>query len=113
DQDWILQKKETRRTFANSTWIPLRASSSEEKGNVKNIGYISEFFGCGSAAFPSEKIEIAETLGWGDLGLSRDVAPYAYDDGYYSSIEQYQYNDRDPIGINLVFTHQPVSYTHL
>ncbi|HHQ1868527.1 MULTISPECIES: hypothetical protein [Acinetobacter calcoaceticus/baumannii complex] len=106
DQDWILQKKETRRTFANSTWIPLRASSSEEKGNVKNIGYISEFFGCGSAAFPSEKIEIAETLGWGDLGLSRDVAPYAYDDGYYSSIEQYQYNDRDPIGINLVFTHQ-------
>ncbi|WP_373357799.1 hypothetical protein ACEN3H_12630 [Acinetobacter lactucae] len=109
DQDWILQKKETRRTFANSTWIPLRASSNEDKGNVKNIGYISEFFGCGSAAFPPEKIEIAETLGWGDLGLSRDVAPYAYDDGYYSSIEQYQYNDRDPIGINLVFTqYQPV-----
>lgn len=109
DQDWILQKKETRRTFANSTWIPLRASSSEDKGNVKNIGYIGEFFGCGSAAFPPEKIEIAETLGWGDLGLSRGVSPYAYDDGYYSSIEQYQYNDRDPIGINLVFTHyQPV-----
>ncbi|MGE8599679.1 MAG: hypothetical protein ACN6N2_10000 [Acinetobacter calcoaceticus] len=67
DQDWILQKKETRRTFANSTWIPLRASSNENNGDVKNIGYISEFFGCGSAAFPSEKIEIAETLGWGIL----------------------------------------------
>lgn len=109
DQAWILQKKETRRTFANSTWVPLRASCSDEKGNVKNIGYISEFFGCGSVAFPLEKRKIAETLGWGDLGLSRDVGPHAYDDGYYSSIEQYQYNDRDPIGINLVFTHhQPI-----
>ncbi|USA47432.1 hypothetical protein NDN11_04770 [Acinetobacter sp. C26M] len=109
DQDWILQKKETRRAFANSTWIPLRASSTDEKGDITKIGYISEFFGCGSAAFLPEKIEFAENLGWGDLGLSRDVGPYAYDDGYYSSIEQYQYNDRDPIGINLIFTHhQPV-----
>lgn len=109
DQDWILQKKETRRTFANSTWVPLRASCNDDKGDIKNIGYISEFFGCGSAAFPPENRKIAETLEWSDLGLSRNVAPHAYDDGYYSSIEQYQYNDRDPIGINLVFTHyQPV-----
>lgn len=105
DQDWILQKKETRRTFANSTWVPLRASCNDDKGDIKNIGYISEFFGCGSAAFPPENRKIAETLEWGDLGLSRNVASHAYDDGYYSSIEKYEYNDKEPIGINLIFTH--------
>ena len=35
NQDWILQKKETRRTFSKSTWVPLRAAIDNEKGNVK------------------------------------------------------------------------------
>ncbi|MDD4957718.1 MAG: hypothetical protein PHS51_00085, partial [Gallionella sp.] len=42
-------------------------------------------------------------------GSGHDVQPYAYEDGYYSSIEQYQHNDKEPIGVNLVFEHpQPV-----
>src|SRR5690606_19073001 len=36
-------------------------------------------------------------------------APYAYEDGHYASIDQFQYNDKEPIGVNLVFEHpQPV-----
>lgn len=109
DQDWILQKKETRRYFSNATWVPLRSSTKEEKGESPNIGYVSEFFGCGSVAFPPEHREFAEQLGWSSLGLMYSAQPYAYDDGYYSSIDQYQDHDKEPTGINLIFDHpQPV-----
>src|SRR5450830_896569 len=72
NQDWILQKKETRRIFANATWVPLRASSNDEHGQVRvtEIGYVSEFFGCGSVAFPPEHREVAERLSWSDIGMA-------------------------------------------
>jgi len=109
NQDWILQTKETRRAFSSATWVPLRASRNDEQGDVRNIGYVSEFFGCGSVAFPPEHREVAERFDWSDIGIGRNVQPHAYSDGYYSSIEQYQYNDKEPIGVNLVFEHpQPV-----
>jgi hypothetical protein len=109
NQDWILQTKEIRRAFSSATWIPLRASCNDDQGNVKEIGYVSEYFGCGSVAFAPEHREVAEQFSWGDIGIGRNVQPYAYQDGYYSSIEQYQYNDKEPIGVHLVFEHpQPV-----
>jgi hypothetical protein len=109
NQEWVLQTKETRRTFSSATWVPLRASCDDEQGEVRDIGYVSEYFGCGSVAFPPEHREVAERLGWSDIGIGRNVQPYAYGDGYYSPIEQYQYNDKDPIGVHLVFEHpQPV-----
>ncbi|MCS6230361.1 hypothetical protein G3488_05735 [Shewanella baltica] len=102
DQDWILQKKEARRTYSKSTWVPLRAALDNEHGNVKNLGYSSEFFGCGSVAFSPENHEIADKLSWMDIGLIRTIGPYAYEDGYYSTIDEYQYNDKEPIGVHLV-----------
>jgi hypothetical protein len=109
NQDWILQKKETRRTFSKSTWAPLRASINDEQDNSQCTGYVSEYFGCGSVAFPPEHREIAENASWSDVGIGCTVQPHAYEDGYYSSIEQYQLNDKEPIGIHLVFEHpQPV-----
>lgn len=106
-QDWILQKKETRRVFANATWVPLRASFNDEQGQVgvTEIGYVSEFFGCGSVAFPPEHREVAERLGWSDIGIGHSARPHAYEDGHYSSIDQYQYNDKEAIGVELVFEH--------
>jgi len=109
NQDWILQKKETRRAFSSATWVPLRASSNEEQGEVSNIGYVREYFGCGSVAFPPVHRELAERLSWSDIGIGCSVQPYAYEDGYYSSVEKYQYNDREPVGVHLIFEHpQPV-----
>ena len=109
NKDWILQKNETRRRYSGATWIPLRASITDEKKDSQQIGYICESFACGSVAFPPESREKAEKLSWGDVGLSTNVKPYAYKDGYYSSIDQYQYNDYEPIGVHLVFEHpQPV-----
>ncbi len=108
-QDWILQKKETRRVYSNATWVPLRASTDEEQGEVRMIGYVSEFFGCGSVAFPPEHRTRAEELSWSDIGISSTAQPYAYKDGHYSPIEQYEYSDKEPIGIHLIFEHpQPV-----
>ncbi len=109
NQDWILHKKETRRFFSRATWVPLRASINDEKGEVQSIGYVNEYFGCGSVAFPPEHREVAEQLSWSSIGIGHDAQPYAYKDGYYSSIEEYQYNDKEPIGVHLVFEHpQPV-----
>ncbi|MEH5669280.1 hypothetical protein [Enterobacter cloacae] len=109
-EEWILQTKETRRVFSNAAWVPLRASVESNKGDLKEVGYVREYFGCGSVAFPSEHRQLVEErLGWSDIGIGHTVAPYAYEDGYYASIDQYQYNDKEPIGVNLVYEHpQPV-----
>ena len=109
EQSWILQTKETRRAFSGATWVPLRASCDDAQSGAREIGYVSEFFGCGSVAFPPEHKKTAERFGWSDIGIGRSVQPHAYRDGYYASIEQYQYNDKEPIGVQLVFEHpQPV-----
>lgn len=111
DQNWILQRKDTRRKFANATWIPLRASFNDEQSQnrVTEVGYVSEYFGCGSVAFPSEHREFAEQLSWSDIGIRHSARPYAFEDGHYSSIDQYQYHDKETIGVELVFKHpQPV-----
>ena len=109
NEAWVLQSSEIRRPFSRATWVPLRASLNDEMGNVKEIGYTGDVFACGSVAFPKQHRELAERLSWSDIGIGHTIAPYAYTDGHYSPIDVYQYNDKEPIGINLVFEHpQPV-----
>ena len=105
NEAWILQTSEIRRPFSRATWVPLRASLNDEKGNVKEVGYTGDVFACGSVAFPNKHRELAERLSWSDIGVGHTVAPYAYSDGHYSPIDEYQYNDKEPIGINVVFEH--------
>lgn len=109
NKDWILQTKETRRLFSNSTWIPLRAAQDKGQGNQLNIGYFNEFFGCGSVAFmPSYRTQ-ADNLGWDDIGLN-SIGPHAYEDGTYSPIDEYRYADGEPVGLHLVLElPQPVT----
>ncbi|MDR6396598.1 hypothetical protein [Herbaspirillum seropedicae] len=109
DEAWILQISETKRSFARATWIPLRASQNEERLGIKDIGYVSDVFACGSVAFPPQHRELAESFGWNEIGTGHNVTPHAYRDGHYSPIDEYQYDEKQPIGINLVFEHpQPV-----
>ena len=108
-KDWILQTKETRRKFTNSTWISLRSICESEKGDTQNIGYISEFFGCNSLAFPPEHKDLAETLDWSNIGIILEAHPYAFDSGHYKTIDQYEWNEKEPVGVHLIFDHpQPV-----
>jgi hypothetical protein len=109
NEAWILQTSEIRRPFSRATWVPLRASINDENGKVTEVGYVGDIFACGSVAFPEQHRERAERLSWSDIGIGHTVAPHAYSDGHYSPIDEYQYNDKEPIGINLVFEHpQPV-----
>lgn len=106
--DWILQKKETRRFFSSATWVPLRATKTNEQGNVYKIGYKSDFFGCGSVAIYKDFKDRAEKLSWNEIVIV-ETQPYAYQDGQYSPVEQYEYNDNEPIGVHFVFDYlQPV-----
>ena len=110
NKDWVLLTKETSRRFSTATWVPLRASQTVHNGlDVRQIGFIEEVFALGSVAIPPEHREIGDRLKWMDIGIGHNVRPYAYDDGYYATIDQYQCNDKQPIGVNLIFEHpQPV-----
>ncbi|MHC1666129.1 hypothetical protein ACODUI_13380 [Stenotrophomonas geniculata] len=110
-KDWILQSRETRRRFDNSTWVPLRASETTDEGveDPKEVGYLHEYFGCGSVAFPPQSQEKADRFGWSQIGISHSARPYAYDDGHYSPVEEFEYNDKEAVGVELVYEHdQPV-----
>lgn len=108
-KDWILQTKETRRAFANATWVPLRAICKDEKGDVQSVGYVSEFFGCNAIAFPPDYKEFAKELSWSEIGISLEAHPYAYKNGHYSPVEEYEWNEKEPIGVHFIFDHpQPV-----
>ncbi|WP_432824007.1 hypothetical protein [Stenotrophomonas indicatrix] len=112
-KSWLLLSKETKRNFSDSTWIPLRASQTETEGRVTEVPYKEQYFGSGSAAFPPSSVSRADKFGWNDLGPGRSVLPHAYQDGNYSPVEVYQYNDNDPMGVSLVFDHpQPVIGGH-
>lgn len=109
EQAWILQESEIRRPFSRATWVPLRGALNNDTGNVKDVGYVGDVFACGSVAFPDKHRVLAERLSWSEIGIGHTVTPNAYSDGHYSPIDEYQYNDKEPIGTHLVFEHpQPV-----
>lgn len=106
--EWLLQTKETRQYFEKSTWVTLRASNHQKQGEYREICFVEEYFGCYSVAFSPEHKERASELTWSQFG-GMEVLPYAYDDGHYSPIEEYEIGDKEPVGVNLIFNHpQPV-----
>ncbi len=110
DNDWVLFTKETKRKFSNATWIPLRSSRTEKIRECTDVGYIEEYFGCGSVAFYSEDKITADNLGWEDIGVGCDTRPYVESD-HYSPLDEYEYWGKVK-GIHLVFDYtHPVSGT--
>lgn len=108
-KDWILQTNERRKRFSQSTWIPLRALVKKEQGECDQIGFYCDYFGCAGVAFYPEYKHIAEKTGWSDIGIGCMTHPHAYEDGSYSTIDQYQWNDKGTVGVHLVFEYeQPV-----
>lgn len=106
---WILQTPDTRRQFSRATWVPLRAIQKTQTGKSSAIGHTYELFACGSVAFPNKHREIANQLGWSDIGIRHSAKPFVYSEDDYSPIDEFRHNDKEAIGINLVFEHpQPV-----
>ncbi len=102
-QSWFEMADLRRRWFANAVWVPLRAIESQEQGTYGRPGYTGETLAVGSVAFPLDKRDEAEKLGWVDIGISHNGGPYAFREGGYKPCEVYQYRDGEDLGVDLVF----------
>ena len=102
DAAWFEMGELRKRTFANSVWIPLRASEARKIGTYGFPDYAEDYFGAGSLAVPLAHRALGDKLGWMDIGPSRDHRPWV-DNGHYNSAEVYKHNpDSDEFGIELV-----------
>lgn len=101
-QNWFELKDVRERNFSKSVWIPLRAVTRKiSEGKYGYEGYKEDFFGTGSIAVPTEKIENAKSLGWMDIGISHQHCGYVEDDTYISA-EVYKDYRSELTGIHLV-----------
>jgi hypothetical protein len=109
-EEWFEMREIRRRRLANGVWIPLRLAQTiipDYPVNTETgIISIEEVYCAGSVAFPEAHRAKAEELGWMDLGLIHSPGPYAFKDSY-KPCDIYQRNDKEDLGINLVF-HQSV-----
>ncbi len=103
DRTWFEMAEVRRKRVATSVWIPLRQAETVVIAGEKGKGdYQEEVICAGSIAFPPNNRELAERLGWSDLGPSSRPMPYAFDDGRYKPADVYQYNDGEDAGTHLV-----------
>lgn len=110
-KDWFEMADARRRRWSNSVWIPLRqAEWLSQRGEDHQLGFIGEFLATGSIAFPPKNRELAEKLGWTDLGLMHTPRPFAFDDGRYKPADVYQYHDGEDTGIHLVVINELVGH---
>jgi len=101
-QEWFEMEDLRRRKFSEAVWIPLVASEETVlQGNPYGVGCQIEVFAAGSIAFPPERREHAESLGWMNLS-GAGTGPYAYEDGRYKVAEGYDYQDGETIGARLI-----------
>lgn len=102
NQGWFELQDIRKRNFSKSVWIPLRAITRKiSEGKYGYEGYKEDFFGTGSIAVPTEKIEDAKYLGWMDIGISHQHCGYV-EDGTYISADVYKDYRSELTGIHLV-----------
>jgi hypothetical protein len=102
NQEWFELGAERRRVFAQSSWVPLRALIAKESGQHGRLGYRHEFQGVASVAVPLSKKQRGEDLNWGTFGIMHEQSSHAFHDGDYKPVEEYRWNDREPLGTELV-----------
>jgi len=84
EQEWFEMRDRRARFMDRSAWTPLRSARKEASpGKWFADGHQEEHFCASSAAFPvSTRSEVEREIGWGQLSLMHDHAPYAQDDEY-------------------------------
>jgi hypothetical protein len=104
DSQWFLMPELRRRRFANAVWVPLRQSETlHHEGKTGKVGEREEILFVGSVAIYFQHRELAETLGWMDIGLTHSAVPYAFRDGRYKAVDAFMHNDTAVVGVELVF----------
>lgn len=102
NQDWFELQDVRKRNFSKSVWIPLRAVTHNiNEGKYGYEGYKKDFFGTGSIAVPTDKLEDAKNLGWMDVGISHQHSGYV-EDGKYVPADLYNDYRSELTGIHLV-----------
>ncbi len=77
--------------FSKSTWIPLRVSQSESNAlNRQETGYRKDSFYLGSVAIAEEHRETGDKLNWMTVGIGHSAKPYAFEDGSYKAVDEFQ-----------------------
>lgn len=94
DQSWFEMDEVRKRTLQRAVWIPIRASQKIlEIGKFGSAGFQEEFFGSGSAIFPIEaKPEVINTVGWMEVGISRDQRVWVSEGIYYPARDFQEFN---------------------
>lgn len=112
NQQWFEMPELRKKRFSNSVWIPLRQSETIiNEGDYFKLGFKEEVLCVGSVAIPLAHKELADKLGWSDIGLAHDPKPYAFKDGRYKPCDIYQYSDGEDFGVELVLV-QRVNSNH-
>jgi hypothetical protein len=102
-QQWFEMEEVRRRKLANSVWIPLRqAETVKSAGDSRTIGSFEELVCAGSVAISVEHRKIGDSLGWSDIGLMHEPAPFAFSDGRYKAADVFLHNEKEAIGVELV-----------
>lgn len=103
-REWFEMPDLRRRRFATAVWVPLRLSETVWKtGDYSAEGSAEEIIAANGIAFPPANRARAEALDWSRIGIGHNGGPYAYQDGYYKPCEVYQHNDKEDLGVDLVF----------
>lgn len=103
-KDWFEFSTELKRRYKNATWIPLRAClTNSNEVRLNQVGLIEDGIYVGTAAFPPDRMAEAEHCGWHEIGIGTTPSPFAYEDGQYKRADEFQYNEKQTIGSNLVF----------
>lgn len=96
-----------RRRVTAAVWVPLRqAETLHHEGENGKVGEREEILCAGSVAIYPQHRELAEKLGWSDIGLIHGARPYAFSDGRYKPADAFMPDDTDVVGVELVFEHQ-------
>jgi hypothetical protein len=104
DPQWFLMPEVRRRRLATAVWVPLRQSETlHHEGEDGKLGEREEILCVGSVAIYPQHRQLAEGLGWSDIGLIHGAMPYAFRDGRYKPVDAFMYNDTDVVGVELVF----------
>lgn len=99
NQQWFELSDIRHRRFNKSVWIPLRALQDQSIGENGYLGYKEDFFGCASLAIPSENKDVVEKIELHDINLSNTGY---YQDGKYTSSDEYEGGTGEFIGLHLV-----------
>lgn len=113
EKGWFELRNRTKRTYAQSVWIPLHISYSQKSGDFGAPGYSEEYEGAHSIVVPLEKKALGEKYSWSD---DHGCRPWSTEKFYWPA-DTYVLNEEVEVGFRLALRQsipdQPHATWHL